>query len=86
MRQADTNQNHCDCTNAGPEYGCRVEEGIRNYSPENTSSQEPIGAEGAEDAPENASKKAPEADLYYSCKKANSSVGSLPSLFRYQAA
>lgn len=52
------------CTNADPEYGRRVEEGIRNYSSENTSSQEPIGAEGAENAPENALKKGHEADPY----------------------
>ncbi|WP_371261423.1 catalase-related domain-containing protein [Bacillus sp. OV322] len=52
------------CTNADREYGSKVEESIRNYSPENTSSQESIGAEGAEDAPENASKKGHEADPY----------------------
>ena len=46
------------------EYGSRVEEGLKNASSQNTSSREPIGAEGAEDAPRQAEEKGHSEDPY----------------------
>lgn len=46
------------------EYGSRVEEGLKNASSQNTSSREPIGAEGAEDAPRQAEEKGHSQDPY----------------------
>ncbi|RFU67409.1 catalase [Peribacillus saganii] len=46
------------------DYGKRVEEGLRNASANNTSTREPIGAEGAEDAPQQAEEKGHSQDPY----------------------
>ncbi|RFU67044.1 catalase [Bacillus sp. V59.32b] len=46
------------------DYGRRVEEGLRNADPGNTSSREPIGFEGAEDAPRKAEEKGHSQDPY----------------------
>ncbi|WP_395948305.1 catalase [Bacillus swezeyi] len=46
------------------EYGSRVEEDLKHASSQNTSSREPIGAEGAEDAPKQAEEKGHREDPY----------------------
>lgn len=46
------------------EYGSKVEEDLKHASSQNTSSREPIGAEGAEDAPKQAEEKGHREDPY----------------------
>lgn len=49
---------------ADEDYGRRVEEGLKKANAENTSSREPMGAEGVEDAPRKAEEKGHSQDAY----------------------